>query len=68
MNAEEILANTMLSINFLISLLKKHWQNVKSLNLKVNFQFYEYRLLCDFCTDSFVLLALVVDGQAPTSL
>ncbi|GAA5849810.1 hypothetical protein JCM5353_008616 [Sporobolomyces roseus] len=34
MGAEEILANTMLSINFLISLLKKHWQNVKSLNLK----------------------------------
>jgi len=34
MSSEEILANTMLAINFLISLLKKHWQNVKSLNLK----------------------------------
>ena len=34
MGQEEILANTMLAINFLISLLKKHWQNVKSLNLK----------------------------------
>ncbi|GAA5877666.1 hypothetical protein JCM5296_005903 [Sporobolomyces johnsonii] len=34
MTNEEILANTMLAINFLISLLKKHWQNVKSLNLK----------------------------------
>ncbi|GAA5831030.1 hypothetical protein JCM11251_005115 [Rhodosporidiobolus azoricus] len=34
MDQEQILANTMLAINFLISLLKKHWQNVKSLNLK----------------------------------
>merc|ERR1711977_554477 len=34
MGQEEILANTMLAINFLISLLKKHWQNVKSLTLK----------------------------------
>merc|ERR1711959_178053 len=34
MAQEQILANTMLAINFLISLLKKHWQNVKSLNLK----------------------------------
>merc|ERR1711868_213270 len=32
MDQEQILANTMLAINFLISLLKKHWQNVKSLN------------------------------------
>ncbi|KAI5475815.1 60S ribosomal protein I1-a [Pseudohyphozyma bogoriensis] len=31
---DEILANTMLAINFLVSLLKKNWQNVKSLNLK----------------------------------
>merc|ERR1712230_175664 len=34
MDQEQILANTMLAINFLISLLKKHWQNVKSLNLE----------------------------------
>merc|ERR1712169_164465 len=34
MDQEQILANTMLAINFLISLLKKHWQNVKSLNRK----------------------------------
>jgi large subunit ribosomal protein L10Ae len=31
---DQLVANTMLSINFLISLLKKNWQNVKSLNLK----------------------------------
>ncbi|CAO1638783.1 unnamed protein product [Sympodiomycopsis kandeliae] len=31
---DELLANTMLAINFLISLLKKNWQNVKSLHLK----------------------------------
>lgn len=34
MTPDEILANTMLSINFLISLLKKNWQNVKSLSIK----------------------------------
>lgn len=34
MHEDEVMQNTMLSINFLISLLKKHWQNVKSLNLK----------------------------------
>ncbi|BGO97196.1 hypothetical protein NBRC10512_002062 [Rhodotorula toruloides] len=34
MDQEQILANTMLAVNFLVSLLKKHWQNVKSLNLK----------------------------------
>jgi large subunit ribosomal protein L10Ae len=34
MTDDEIVANTMLSINFLVSLLKKNWQNVKSLYLK----------------------------------
>ncbi|PWN26606.1 putative ribosomal protein L10a.e, cytosolic [Jaminaea rosea] len=34
MSDDELLANVMLSINFLISLLKKNWQNVKSLHLK----------------------------------
>lgn len=34
MTEDELLANTMLSINFLVSLLKKNWQNVKSLYLK----------------------------------
>ena len=31
---KEIFVNTQTSINFLVSLLKKNWQNVKSLNLK----------------------------------
>lgn len=31
---DELVANTMLSINFLVSLLKKNWQNVKSLFIK----------------------------------
>lgn len=30
----EVTANTVLAVNFLVSLLKKHWQNVKSLHLK----------------------------------
>ncbi|KAI8384558.1 60S ribosomal protein L1-B [Radiomyces spectabilis] len=34
MSEDELVANIMLSINFLVSLLKKHWQNVKSLYLK----------------------------------
>lgn len=34
MSDEELVANVMLAINFLISLLKKNWQNVKSLNVK----------------------------------
>ncbi|KAK4050057.1 60S ribosomal protein L10A [Microbotryomycetes sp. JL221] len=34
MNEDELVANIMLSVNFLISLLKKNWQNVKSLNIK----------------------------------
>jgi len=34
MNEDELTANTMLSINFLVSLLKKNWQNVKSLFIK----------------------------------
>ncbi|CAK9781287.1 60s ribosomal protein l1-a [Cutaneotrichosporon oleaginosum] len=34
MEEDQIMQNTMLSINFLISLLKKQWQNVGSLHLK----------------------------------
>ncbi|KAH9037508.1 60S ribosomal protein L10A [Lactarius pseudohatsudake] len=34
MSDDQVLANVMLSINFLVSLLKKHWQNVKSLHIK----------------------------------
>lgn len=34
MNADELAQNIHLSINFLISLLKKHWQNVRSLHIK----------------------------------
>lgn len=31
---EQIVTNTFLSVNFLVSLLKKNWQNIKSLTLK----------------------------------
>ena len=34
MKISEILQNTLISINFLVSLLKKNWQNVSSLHLK----------------------------------
>lgn len=34
MSEDELTQNTMLSINFLVSLLKKNWQNVKSLFIK----------------------------------
>ncbi|CAG8518333.1 4480_t:CDS:2 [Ambispora gerdemannii] len=34
MTEDELVANIMLSINFLVSLLKKNWQNVKSLYIK----------------------------------
>merc|ERR1711988_1347932 len=34
MTPEQILQNVVLAVNFLVSLLKKNWQNVKSLNLK----------------------------------
>jgi len=34
MTDEQLLANIMLSVNFLVSLLKKNWQNVKSLHIK----------------------------------
>ncbi len=34
MHEDQVMANTMLSINFLVSLLKKQWQNVKSLHIK----------------------------------
>jgi len=36
MNDDQLLANVMLSINFLVSLLKKNWQNVKSLHIKAS--------------------------------
>jgi len=34
MNEDQVLTNVMLAINFLVSLLKKNWQNVKSIHLK----------------------------------
>jgi large subunit ribosomal protein L10Ae len=34
MEDEELLGNVMLAINFLVSLLKKHWQNIRSLYIK----------------------------------
>ncbi|KAI8053191.1 briggsae CBR-RPL-1 protein [Syncephalis plumigaleata] len=34
MDSEDLLGNIMLAVNFLISLLKKHWQNVRSLYIK----------------------------------
>jgi len=34
MTAEELVMNISLSINFLVSLLKKNWQNVRSLHIK----------------------------------
>merc|ERR1712059_10253 len=34
MSEEELVANVHLSMNFLVSLLKKHWQNVRSLHVK----------------------------------
>ncbi|EPB73469.1 ribosomal protein, L1P family [Ancylostoma ceylanicum] len=34
MSQEELVSNISLSINFLVSLLKKNWQNVRSLNIK----------------------------------
>merc|ERR1712106_70748 len=34
MNEEELAQNVHLAMNFLVSLLKKHWQNVKSLHVK----------------------------------
>merc|ERR1711939_43353 len=36
LSEDQLLTNTMLAINFLISLLKKNWQNVKSLNIKIS--------------------------------
>ncbi|XP_065346709.1 large ribosomal subunit protein uL1 [Cloeon dipterum] len=34
MSADDLAQNVHLSINFLVSLLKKHWQNVRSLHIK----------------------------------
>jgi len=34
MNPDELASNVNVSINFLVSLLKKHWQNVRSLHIK----------------------------------
>jgi large subunit ribosomal protein L10Ae len=36
MDQEQLIANIMLSINYLISLLKKGWQNVGSLTIKAS--------------------------------
>ena len=34
MTEEQLIENIRLAMNFLVSLLKKHWQNVKSLHIK----------------------------------
>lgn len=34
MDEEALVSNTMLAVNFLVSLLKKNWQNIKSLHIK----------------------------------
>ena len=34
MTEEELAQNVHLAMNFLVSLLKKHWQNVRSLHIK----------------------------------
>ena len=34
MSEEELAQNVFLAINFLVSLLKKNWQNVRSLHMK----------------------------------
>merc|ERR1712058_193553 len=34
MTEEQLMENVRLAMNFLVSLLKKHWQNVKSLHIK----------------------------------
>lgn len=34
MTEDEIVSNVLLGINFLVSLLKKNWQNVKALYVK----------------------------------
>ena len=34
MTEEQLFENIRLAMNFLVSLLKKHWQNVKSLHIK----------------------------------
>jgi len=34
MSEDELMENIRLAMNFLVSLLKKHWQNVKSLHIK----------------------------------
>lgn len=36
MNADELYSNITLSINFLVSLLKKNWQNVRALYIKTS--------------------------------
>jgi large subunit ribosomal protein L10Ae len=34
MSQEELVSNISLGVNFLVSLLKKNWQNVRALNVK----------------------------------
>merc|ERR1712012_774375 len=36
MDEDQLVQNIHLAINFLVSLLKKHWQNVRSLYIKTN--------------------------------
>jgi large subunit ribosomal protein L10Ae len=36
MTEDELVANITLAINFLISLLKKQWQNIKSIHVKTS--------------------------------
>jgi len=36
MSSDDLAQNIHLSINFLVSLLKKHWQNVRSINIKTS--------------------------------
>ena len=63
MTEDELVANIMLAVNFLVSLLKKNWQNVKSLHIKSTmgkahrlFQIDRYeRLACARYTYDFVI-------------
>jgi len=34
MTEQQVYANIQITVNFLISLLKKNWQNIKTLNIK----------------------------------
>merc|ERR1712047_50390 len=47
MTDEELVQNVHLAMNFLVSLLKKHWQNVRSLHLKSSMGPVQKRFLND---------------------